>query len=105
MGFTRYNWRNLSDTEKEKIIADIKNRDTETMEYMSVVSRKSGFWKLVRRANKEGITLEQITLYLLSYCCWLADQQRKNQPPAGEKKRDVLDMMYSYSKYLPKRKA
>ena len=61
---TRYNWRELSEEEKEQILSDIKQKDREMLSYMNCLSRKSGIWDLIKRAERQGITETQLLLYI-----------------------------------------
>ena len=73
---TRYNWRELSEEEKEQILSDIKQKDREMLSYMNCLSRKSGIWDLIKRAERQGITETQLLLYIMSCCCYMTDKEQ-----------------------------
>lgn len=96
---TRYNWRELSEEEMEQIISDIKQKDREIVSYMDYLSRKSGIWNLINRAEKQGVTETQLLLYIMSCCCYMTDKERYIEQ---KRKQDGdLDYIYSLFKKMP----
>ena len=90
---TRYNWRELSEEEKEQILSDIKQKDREMLSYMNCLSRKSGIWDLIKRAERQGITETQLLLYIMSCCCYMIDREQYIE----QKRKQDGDLDYIYS--------
>ena len=96
---TRYNWRELSEEEKEQILSDIKQKDREMLSYMNCLSRKCGIWDLMKQAERQGITETQLLLYIMSCCCYMTD---KEQYIEQKRKQDGdLDYIYSLFQKIP----
>ena len=89
----------LSEEEKEQILSDIKQKDREMLSYMNCLSRKSGIWDLIKRAERQGITETQLLLYIMSCCCYMTD---KEQYIEQKRKQDGdLDYIYSLFQKIP----
>lgn len=96
---TRYNWRELSEEEKEQILSDIKQKDREMLSYMNCLSRKSGIWDLIKQAERQGITETQLLLYIMSCCCYMIDREQYIEQ---KRKQDGdLDYIYSLFQKIP----